>query len=79
MNQKKEYLKNNSIKTLNLSNNKIGDEGCKAIFNTLKVNSTLQTLHLSCNKIGKEGCRAIFNTLKVNSSIKNCSDSLFIS
>ena len=34
--------------------NGIGDEGTKVLFDALKVNTTLTTLHLSCEKRKKK-------------------------
>ena len=64
-----EALKENtSLTRINLSNNKIGDEGGKAIGVALKVNTTLTWIDLRGNKIGDEAGKAIIEALKVNTS-----------
>ena len=59
---------NRALKSANLSNNKIGDEGTAALSKALKTNSTLETLelrskltslYLDGNKIGAGGAKAI--------------------
>lgn len=55
--------------TLNLSWNKIGDEGAKSISEALKVNGILTTmtiLNLYDNQIGDEGAKSILEALQVN-------------
>ena len=49
-----------------LYENKIGDEGGKAIGEALKVNTSLTVIDLDRNKIGVEGGKAIGEALKVN-------------
>ncbi|HHU0114210.1 TPA: hypothetical protein ACT9LX_002924, partial [Legionella pneumophila] len=46
---------NPEIKSLNLRNNNIGDEGAKA----LAANQSLSTLNLRANNIGDEGAKAL--------------------
>jgi Ran GTPase-activating protein (RanGAP) involved in mRNA processing and transport len=50
-------IKGSSLQTLDLWNNKIGDEGVKALAEHLP--SSLQTLHLSWNNICTEGAMAL--------------------
>ena len=45
------------LKTLDLRNNQIGDEGCKALAEHLPT--SLKTLDLRNNQIGDEGCKAL--------------------
>ena len=59
-----EALKNTSLTRFFYYNN-IGDEGEKAIGETLKVNTSL-TGFIIGNKIGDEGGKAIGEALKVN-------------
>ena len=44
---------------LDLEENKIGDEGIKAINEAFKINTILTTLHLKHNKIRDEGVKII--------------------
>ena len=57
------------IETLHLNNNKIADEGAKAIANNLsKLTPQLTTLNLGGNSFGNEGAAALSDTiLKINS------------
>ena len=43
---------NTSLTEIDLQNNKIGDEGAKAIGEALKVNTSLTKIDLRVNKIG---------------------------
>ena len=52
-----------------MNNNKIGDEGGKAIGEALKVNTSLTKIELYNNNIGDEGAKAIGEALKVNTSL----------
>ena len=55
-------LKNNStIKYLNLGNNNIGDEGCKAFVK----NTTILDLELDSNNIGDEGCKELAKNMTI--------------
>ena len=58
-----------SMKSLNLSNNNIGNEGVIAIAEALKENQIITTLDLHNNFIGPEAATALANALRVNSSI----------
>ena len=60
-----EYL----VDSIYLNDNKIGDEGAKAIGEALKVNTSLTEIDLGHNKIGTEGAKAIGEALKVNTSL----------
>lgn len=64
-------MKNNiTLRSLNLSENKIGDSGATAIGNALKTNAGLQKLDLAENPIGDAGAKAIATGLKTNKTIK---------
>ena len=54
---------------IDLKDNKIGDEGGKAIGEALKVNTSLTEIYLGDNNIGDEGGKAIGEALKVNTNI----------
>ena len=58
------------LKILNLSNNKISDDGAAAISDGLKYNITLQELNMSCNGITNEGAKMIGEAIKVNKILK---------
>jgi hypothetical protein len=49
--------------------NKVGDDGAKAIAEALKVNAVVAKLDLGWNKIGDEGAIAIAESLKVNAVV----------
>jgi len=51
----------NNLKVLNLNRNRIGDEGCIVLSQTLP--SKLETLDLSDNDIGDTGCEALVQSL----------------
>ena len=60
------------MKTLNLNDNSIDDEGVEVLVNSLKHNKTLNRLFLKKNiNITKKGCLAILKLLIDISSIKN--------
>lgn len=48
---------------LNLSFNRIGDEGAKALAKALRYNRSLLSLSVACNNIGDEGCAALASSL----------------
>ena len=58
---------NKTLKQLNLSRNKITDEGTRSLAKALRVNTTLQTLSISKNWISKEGVMKI-----LEGCAKNC-------
>ncbi|XP_044162704.1 NLR family CARD domain-containing protein 3-like [Acropora millepora] len=63
-------LKENSKLTwLELSGNRIGNEGADALAKGLKENSTLTSLDLSHNRIGNDGADALAKGLKENSTL----------
>jgi hypothetical protein len=55
-----------AVRTLDLSENKIGPKGASALGEALKVNAVMTTLDLFNNNIGPEGAIAIAEALKVN-------------
>ena len=50
---------NPSLQHLNLSCNKIGNDGCIALATGLRLNRTLLSLSLTCNQIGDSGAIAL--------------------
>ena len=44
---------------MDLGENRIGDEGARALVGALKINKMLTSLNLSGNIIGEEGARVI--------------------
>jgi len=60
-------LKN--LKALNLSGNRIGAEGAKALAEALKGNETLTMLNLENNNIGEKGAKALAEALKGNETL----------
>lgn len=51
------------LRTLNLSNNNIGDEGAAYLEQLLKTKGTLMHLHLNGNRIGDRGVQRLSNAL----------------
>jgi len=70
-----EYMKMNStVKTLNLSSNKIRDDGASAIANALKVNNVLTALDMRSNSgIQLEGAKILSNAILERDNIKTFS------
>ncbi|MCD6035114.1 MAG: family protein 3-like [Rickettsiales bacterium] len=58
-----------TLTTLHLNDNKVGDEGVKALAEALKTNKTLTTLYLDWNKIGNTGAEALAEALKTNKTL----------
>jgi hypothetical protein len=54
---------------INLSNNRIGDAGCKAIAAVIPLQNMLQEIQLANNKIGDRGASAIAEALRGNGTI----------
>ena len=59
-------LRDGSLTSISLYDNKIGAEGGKAIGEGLKVNTSLTSIHLRNNTIGAEGRGALRETREVN-------------
>ena len=59
------------LKTLNLVNSKIGDEGAAAIAKALRGNKVLTDLNLRLNNIGDKGAAALGKALEVNGVLTN--------
>ena len=62
---------NININCIDLSKNRLGDEGAKALSKDLSKSRTLVHLDISSNEIKKEGATALFESLKSNQTI-NC-------
>ena len=60
-------LENETLTSLNLSDNEIGDEGVKVLAEVLKVNKTLTYLNLRFNHIGNEYTEVLKNLPRVKS------------
>ena len=55
---------------LNISNNKIGDNGIAHIATALQTNTTMRTLNVSRCSISKVGCESLTRALDVNRSLQ---------
>lgn len=55
---------NRNLTALNLSYNRIDDEGAKHLAQGLRMNRSLMTLSLASNQIGDEGCLAVVGSLE---------------
>lgn len=62
--------RNTTLKYLDLSENRIGDEGAIAISEALKENISLTGLKLASNRISSDGAKAIADMLTVNKSLR---------
>lgn len=60
-----------NLKELRLSNNKLGDEGGKAMAQALKNNKSLTICHLSNNKFSAEAAKGMAEVIKVNTVLKD--------
>ena len=60
----------NSLQTLNLQKNFIGDYGAKALTDCLKNCNSLQTLNLESNYIGADGAKSLADCLKHCNSLQ---------
>eukprot|EP01135_Chromosphaera_perkinsii_P009100 Nk52_evm1s1623 gene=Nk52_evmTU1s1623 len=58
-----EALKKSALRVLNLHLNKISDEGCISLADSIKTNGTMLVLCLSKNEIGDEGAAALAEVL----------------
>jgi len=58
-----------SAERLSLSRNDIGDEGARAVADSLRFNRRLHTIQLDSNGLGDEGARAVADALKFNHSV----------
>jgi len=63
-------LKNTTLTSLNLIDNKIGAEGVIHMANALRINSTLQNLNLNKNYLGTSGITALANGIRDNHGLK---------
>ena len=68
-----EYLRKDApLKELDLSNNRIENDGANYLADALTFSNTnLEKLSIKCNNISKDGLLRIFDALKYNSTL-NC-------
>ena len=62
---------NIAITRLNLRHNSIGDEGCAALTEALKMNTAVADVDLSYNSTCDAGCAALSEALKVNTAVSD--------
>ena len=62
---------NQSVESLDFSNNFLGDQSTISIANLISKNKTLQSINLGSNSIHNEGCRHLINALNKNSTLHN--------
>jgi len=65
----KNYLMKNTLKSLNLFGNYIGDNGVEILIDALKLNTKLKILDLRYNKITRYGINDIAHMMETNTSI----------
>ena len=58
-----------SIRTLDLNENSIQDEGCTTIADALRSNTALRKLQLNDIEVGDEGAKRLAEALLVNRSL----------
>lgn len=63
-------LKSAPIRYLNVSDNKIGSDGCLALVNACEKNNTLETLNLSSNQLGDDGLFVLSRIVEKTTSLK---------
>lgn len=66
-----ECLNNSILQVLNISQNKLSDDGVIAISDSLKTNHTLKALHIGDNKITNKGAAKIADAIKSNKSLSH--------
>ena len=62
--------KNSTVTSIDLSNNKIGDEGVATLAAALEKNSTLTSIILGCNNIGNVGAAHLAAALEKNYALE---------
>lgn len=60
---------NNTLELLDLTGNKIGNIGVKAICEALLDNTSLKVLNIKDNQITDEGAKAIAHLLSINKGL----------
>ncbi|CAF4209953.1 unnamed protein product, partial [Rotaria sordida] len=65
------YGRYQTLITLNLATNDIGNKGVQSLANALQYNTTLRALNLEVNKIGPEGAQYLANALEKNQTLTN--------
>ena len=63
--------KTNTLTSLSLYLNNLGEGGGRALAEALRLNSTLTSLDLGYNDLGEGGGRALAETLRLNSTLKS--------
>ena len=61
--------KNQTLESIDLSINKIGENGANFLSESIKYNSSLTEIYMSCNRINLEGAKMILESLKLNSTL----------
>ena len=69
-----DIIKQNKLTELNISQNKIDEEGIKKIATSLATNSTLKILDLSGNNITPAGLHALYKALENNNTLQSFGD-----
>ncbi len=62
-------MMNSTRSKIDLSGQRIGDKGAKALAEVLKVNKSITEINLGENQIGDEGAKALADAFKVNRSL----------
>jgi Ran GTPase-activating protein (RanGAP) involved in mRNA processing and transport len=69
---------NDTLQSLYLSGNHIGDKGLEYLSDGLKENQSLKTLSLVYNGITSNGKVLFLDCLRINSSLLNCETVAFM-
>ena len=69
-----DIIKQNKLTELNISHNKIDEDGIKKIATSLATNSTLKILDLSGNNITPAGLQALYQALEKNNTLQSFGD-----
>jgi len=64
---------NNTLRSLNLSDNQIGEKGAGAVARVLAASPALRVLNLAKNDLGEEGGALIGEALAYNSTLRDLS------
>ncbi|CAF1568788.1 unnamed protein product [Adineta ricciae] len=62
-------LANTKVRTVSLTDNRIGDQGAQHLANVIESHPTIQSLLLTNNRIGQKGAESLINALRLSSTL----------